>query len=393
MTSTTLPHTTVIGSLCTGYGGLDMGVAAALGGTANLAWVADNDPHITRLFARRFPGSPNLGDLSAVRWPRVERVDVITAGFPCQDVSAAGSDAGIVKGKRSSVWSYVLDAVRHLRPRLLVLENVAALRWRGLDQLLADLAQAGYDARWRCVRACDIGAPHQRERVFVVAHPVCQRRPPRPFGPASAYATRTPGAPLRCAVPSAPHAQTHPSCAHRQTGSHSRTPAAHAARQRRLEGQLATALFVRSPHAALCGHRYVHRQRSGVAQPPSAYAWGDHEAAIRRWEEELGRAAPAPTEAGTRGQPRLSAVLVEWMMGLPEGWVTGSELGIPRPAQLQALGNGVVPQQATVAVRHLLNDEFQSVPSELCGLPLLECHVGDVPWSCRGKCGSRRDAE
>ncbi|WP_223830253.1 hypothetical protein [Nocardiopsis quinghaiensis] len=71
----------------------------------------------------------------------------------------------------------------------------------------------------------------------------------------------------------------------------------------------------------------------------------------------LGWSAPPPTETGTRGQPRLSAALVEWMMGLPVGWVTGSELGLPRSAQLQALGNGVVPQQACAAVRHLLAQE------------------------------------
>ncbi|MEV6822102.1 hypothetical protein AB0M72_25485 [Nocardiopsis dassonvillei] len=70
----------------------------------------------------------------------------------------------------------------------------------------------------------------------------------------------------------------------------------------------------------------------------------------------LGRAAPPPTEPGTRGQPRLSAALVEWMMGLPEGWVTDSVLALPRTAQLQALGNGVVPQQACAAVRHLLTE-------------------------------------
>ncbi|MEU0240463.1 hypothetical protein ABZ234_22495 [Nocardiopsis sp. NPDC006198] len=87
---------------------------------------------------------------------------------------------------------------------------------------------------------------------------------------------------------------------------------------------------------------------------PFAYAWGEYEPAVRRWEKVLGRAAPPPTELGTRGQPRLSAALVEWMMGLPPGWVTDPALALPRAAQLQALGNGVVPQQACAAVRHLL---------------------------------------
>ncbi|WP_460778099.1 hypothetical protein [Nocardiopsis nanhaiensis] len=87
---------------------------------------------------------------------------------------------------------------------------------------------------------------------------------------------------------------------------------------------------------------------------PFAYAWGEYEPAIRHWERVLGRAAPPLTEVGTRGQPRLSAELVEWMLGLPQGWISDPELGIPRRAQLQALGNGVLPQQASAAVRHLL---------------------------------------
>lgn len=106
-----------IGSLSNGHAGLDMGVAAALGGNADLAWVADNDPQIARLLAKRFPDSSQLSDLSEGRWSQVQPVDVITAGFPCQDVSAAGRGAEIEKGERSGVWKYVIDAVRHARLR------------------------------------------------------------------------------------------------------------------------------------------------------------------------------------------------------------------------------------------------------------------------------------
>ncbi len=81
--------------------------------------------------------------------------------------------------------------------------------------------------------------------------------------------------------------------------------------------------------------------------------WGPYESAIRRWELILGRPAPYPTEPGKTGKPRLSPRFVEWMMGLPEGWVTADDLGLPRSAQLQALGNGVVPQQAAAALRTL----------------------------------------
>lgn len=160
-----------IGSLCTGIAGLDLGVAAVLGG--RIAWYAETDPHASTILSVRLPGIRNLGDLREVDFTAVEPVEVLTAGFPCQDISAAGRRAGIEKGTRSGLWLNILDVVRTLRPRLVIVENVAALRWRngGLDRVLAGLAEAGYDALWRCVRASDIGAAHRRERVFLCAVP------------------------------------------------------------------------------------------------------------------------------------------------------------------------------------------------------------------------------
>ncbi|UJW32596.1 DNA cytosine methyltransferase [Saccharothrix sp. AJ9571] len=165
----------VIGSLCTGVAGLDIGVAAVLGG--RIAWYSEIDSHAARVLAARLPGVPNLGDLRAVDFAAVEPIEVLTAGFPCQDISAAGRRAGIEKGARSGVWTNILDAIRVLRPRFVVVENVGALRWRngGLDRVLGGLAEAGYDAVWRCVRAADIGAAHRRERVFLCAVPQPRR--------------------------------------------------------------------------------------------------------------------------------------------------------------------------------------------------------------------------
>ncbi|MEC3979893.1 DNA cytosine methyltransferase [Amycolatopsis sp. H20-H5] len=199
----------VIGSLCTGVAGLDLGVASVLGG--RIAWYAETDPHASAILAARLPGVPNLGDLMAVDFAAVERVEVLTAGFPCQDISAAGRRAGIEKGERIGLWSDVLDSVRVLRPDLLVVENVAALRWKngGLHRVLGGLAEAGYDAVWRCVRASDIGAAHRRERVFVCAVPQPgqgaddadaagpRRRTPRPRRPGTPPGGRAPGQPQR----------------------------------------------------------------------------------------------------------------------------------------------------------------------------------------------------
>ncbi len=155
-----------IGSLCTGYGGLDLAVELVLGG--DLAWYAEIDRHARTVLAHRWPGVPNIGGIRTVDWTTVEPIDVLTAGFPCQDISNAGTRAGIT-GPHSSLWRHITTALRLLRPPLVFVENVAALRRRGLDVVHADLATLGYDTSWLCLRASDIGAPHRRDRLFLLA--------------------------------------------------------------------------------------------------------------------------------------------------------------------------------------------------------------------------------
>jgi DNA (cytosine-5)-methyltransferase 1 len=166
-----------IGSLCTGYGGLDLAVLAVLGG--HLAWCGDNDPAAARLLAARWPGVPNLGDITTINWQSVPRVDIVTAGWPCQDISHAGTRAGIT-GPRSGLWRHVAAAVGDLRPRYVFLENVAGLRTRGLDVVQADLAALRYHTAWLCLRASDIGAAHQRDRIFILGTDADAADPVRP---------------------------------------------------------------------------------------------------------------------------------------------------------------------------------------------------------------------
>jgi DNA (cytosine-5)-methyltransferase 1 len=163
-----LPYRPRIGSLCTGYGGLDLAVELVLGG--QLVWYAETDRHAQTVLAARWPHLPNLGDIRAVDWGSVEPVDVLTAGFPCQDISNAGKRAGIT-GVHSSLWSAVAVAVRALRPPVVLVENVAALLRRGFDVVHSDLAEVGYDTRWLCLRASDIGAAHRRDRLFLLGVP------------------------------------------------------------------------------------------------------------------------------------------------------------------------------------------------------------------------------
>jgi DNA (cytosine-5)-methyltransferase 1 len=168
MTSADASALPSVGSLCTGYGGLDLGVTEALGG--QLAWCADSDRHVSAILAARFavpnPRRHLLGPLGERPGGGRDHRRV-----PCQDISFAGRGAGLTEGTRSSAWNHVMAAVRVLRPGLVVVENVAALCYpgRGMGTVLGDLAAAGYDTAWCRVRAADVGAPHPRPRVFVAA--------------------------------------------------------------------------------------------------------------------------------------------------------------------------------------------------------------------------------
>lgn len=97
-------------------------------------------------------------------------------GFPCEDVSHAGRGAGLA-GQRSGLWSRFADAIRALRPRYALVENVPGLLSRGMGEVLGDLAAIGYDAEWDCVPAAAVGASHLRARIWILAYPCGHRKP------------------------------------------------------------------------------------------------------------------------------------------------------------------------------------------------------------------------
>lgn len=155
-----------VGSLCSGIGGLDLGLQSA---GMRVVWQAEVDPFRSQVLARHWPDVPNHGDITTIDWSTVERPDVIVGGYPCQPFSLNGKRRGAADERH--LWPFVRDAVRVLGPRWVLLENVRGHLTLGFDRVLADLAALGFDAEWSLVSACSVGAAHTRERVFIVAHP------------------------------------------------------------------------------------------------------------------------------------------------------------------------------------------------------------------------------
>lgn len=310
-----------IGSLFSGYGGLDMAVAEHFG--AELAWYAEYDKPPAKIMAAHHPDVTNHWDVTTLDWNNVEPVDILTGGYPCQPFSNAGLRKG--QDDERHLWPYVRDGISALRPRYVVLENVRGHLTLGFADVIADLARVGYDAEWGLVRASDTGAPHGRARLFIVAYPH--------------------GTGLQGHLGAAGEASTERH-GHAESGFGALAPDADGGRH----GQQQDARGVGSLESRPAGEAPERQWARGLADAGSAIAWGKYEPAIRRWEA-ITRPAPAPTILGVNGRPSLNPAFVEWMMGLPHGHVTGHGL---RPAQeLKMLGNGVVPQQAKLALELL----------------------------------------
>jgi len=154
------------GSLFAGIGGIDLGLERV---GMECRWQVEIDPWCRRVLAKHWPDVRQYTDVRRVGYSILEPVDLICGGFPCQDISVAGKRAGI-EGERSGLWTDFARIVRVLRPRYVLVENVANLLAGGIERVLADLAESGYDAEWDCIPAAAVGAPHRRDRVYLVAH-------------------------------------------------------------------------------------------------------------------------------------------------------------------------------------------------------------------------------
>ena len=154
------------GSLFSGIGGIDLGFEMA---GIETAWTCDVDDWCNKLLKERFPNAKNFKNIYDVNKNTAARVDIISGGFPCQDVSQAGKGEGL-DGKRSGLWFEMFRIIGELQPKWVLIENVANLLNNGGIRVLQDLAEIGYDAEWQVISARDVGARHLRKRLWIIAY-------------------------------------------------------------------------------------------------------------------------------------------------------------------------------------------------------------------------------
>ena len=363
-----------VGSLFAGYGGIELALSSVL--DVRPAWFVEFDKAPSKVLAHHWPDVPNYGDVTTVDWSTVPPVDIITGGSPCQDLSHAGKRAGMTEGTRSNLWVQMREAINVIRPRLVVWENVrgafsapadSALEpcpgcvgdgddgpvLRALGRVLGDLADIGYDCRWYGLRAADVGAAHGRFRVFLFAVPADSDDQGLQglAGQARTASTGRHGHPVAGVGGSALTLLPTPKASNNENRSSGWANGPNL-------GEALALLPTPSVADGMGGHLTRSGDRSnelllpGVAKAHQQ-AWGQYAAAIARAEQAIGRPAPPPTEIGPKGAPRLSPRFVEFLMMLPEGWVT-DVAGLTRNELLKMLGNGVVPAQCAAALRAFL---------------------------------------
>ena len=306
-----------LGSLFSGYGGLDLACEEVFG--ARTAWVSDIDKSACKILSHRFPDAPNLGDITRIDWATVPRVDVLTGGWPCQPFSMAGKRE--TEDDSRALWPEVERAITALRPRIVVLENVAAIARADtagrveLARATRSLANLGFDVRWRLTRASEAGAPHQRPRIFIVAtdpdRPRLERR------------------------------QTGTGAHQFDTGAHGVDPA------RRVAPP--------SWGCPACGGLDADCATCNL-ELRVGHGWGKYWPAVERWANTIGWWPPAARDTEHRLTPRFA----EWLQGLEPGWITDVP-GITRTEAIKAAGNGVNPWQAMVALADLAGAESLGV--------------------------------
>ena len=314
-----------IGSIFSGIGGLDVGLERS---GHEIAWLAENDPAASTILARHWPGIENLGDVTEVDWSNVEPVEGLCAGNPCPDFSQAGQRKGMA-GEQGQLWFEVARAIRALRPRVVVLENVPGIYTSpglaldsgesALGVVLSDLATLGYVGSYASIRASDFGACHRRERWFAIAYSTGEGGR-QESGGASQHEAKQNGSASEANYVFG-------------SASQGKFRTATTADTIGLAGEASGERFSRSGAGSIslpCGDE--REEVDGTTGRLSPDEWGIYWPAIAHWQDVSGRCAPRPAIDG-----RLRPEFVEWMMGFDEGWTEG----VAKTNRLRCLGNAV----------------------------------------------------
>ena len=265
-----------------GIGGFSIGLEAASMQTVAFCEI---NPFCQKILKRYWPSIPIFSDITTIHREDLKallKIDVIAGGFPCQDISVAGKGGGI-NAKRSGLWKEFARLINEVRPKYAIIENVANLRSKGLISVLQDLWAIGYDAEWHCIPASAFGAPHRRDRIWIIAHPACIDK-------------------IRL------------SCTKKKTESSTGDSSKNVFSYKilGLDGHYQ----FQEVHKVSQDEISIYRNTKGFAQ------WGIEPKTIPRLKEK-----------------RLNPDWVEWLMGFPQGWTEGGS----RRQRLQSLGNAVVP--------------------------------------------------
>ena len=303
--------------LFSGIGGLSL-AAHWLGGFETVAFV-EREPYCQRVLRRHWPDVPIFDDVCTYH-PKPGSADVICGGFPCQDISVAGKQAGIKEGTRSGLFYELMRIVRLVGPRYVILENVAAITSNGLDTVLGTLAEAGFDAEWACIPAADVGACHRRDRWWCVA-----------------YANN--------AGMEAPRAKQ-PSAGVEQCGE---LDAAYA-NQVRCDRDENTAADGRTK-GSIRAHWYVNALASCYRSTDSPHPNRQRQQECQPAAVSGGQGRPCWGDAPRRLNPDWQSYLSEPVLRRGDDGLSG------RVDRLRALGNAVVPQVAMVPLQRVLELE------------------------------------
>ena len=266
-----------------GIGGFSIGLEAASMQTVAFCEI---NPFCQKILTRHWPSVPIFSDITIIHKEDLKAlptIDVIAGGFPCQDISVAGKQKGIM-AKRSGLWKEFARLINEIKPKYAIIENVANLRSTGLISVLQDLWKIGYDAEWHCIPASAFGAPHRRDRIWIIAHPACIGK-------------------VGLSV-------------------------------RKEETESAFGDGCKNVSDSDCKRLQRHRRFKKTSLICTQEQVSVHHSSrgIKQWDKE-------PLEAPRLKDDRLNPDWVEWLMGYPISWTEGGS----RMQRLQSLGNAVVP--------------------------------------------------